>query len=184
VAKLPKLDPKNAPDRADRPKERARVASAKPTAREYRALVTARLAKMRPALIRDLQRRIFRTAFPPGTTELAFEVFFQDLGTLPIVGYVMADPTNQVMIVERDGTRSLAPNVEVLPKRAMISNRDAVRFDEAGVDAPSIHVPLVLRWFIGTWTAAGGRERFPLFASIQLHDGGRRTRLPSAARGR
>lgn len=150
-----------------------------PTAKEYRAFVVERLEKLRPALVADLRRRVFPYPFPPGTKELAFELFFLGLDEEMLVGYLMDGNNGQVMVAGEGGTRVLAPNLQVLPKKQpLVPRRTLERFD-ALEDGVEIHVPLVRRWFIEAWKEAGGRERFPLPASIQYHDGGKLTKLPS-----
>ena len=150
-----------------------------PTAKEYRAFVVERLEKLRPVLVADLQRRVFSYPFPPGTKELAFELFFLGLDEEMLVGYLMDGDNGQVMIASKGGTRVLAPNLEVLPKKKPLVPRRALERFDALEDGVEIHVPLVRRWFIEAWKQAGGRERFPLRASIQYHDGGKLTKLPS-----
>jgi hypothetical protein len=154
------------------------------TEKTYRALVVARLAELRSALIDDLVRRVFVYPFPEGTKSLDYEIHFQTLnGALPLTGYLMDGQRGQVMLVAAGGERVLASNIEVLPSvKPVIPWSKIEPFDDAAVEMLDIHAPLLRDWFIEAWTAAGGKERFRLPASISFHDDDDPTPLPTAAR--
>jgi hypothetical protein len=153
----------------------------KPPVSEYRKLVKGLLAKIRPALIRDLQTRVFPYEFPPGTRELGFEMMWDDLEPLPIVGYMMDGNDGQVMIELPSGQRTLSGTLEILPGHSFVPAGPLAAFRGVDYTLSSVHVPMVLRWFVEGWKAAGGAKLFPLLANISYHDGGGMTKLPSAA---
>jgi len=153
----------------------------KPPIGEYRKLVKHLLAKLRPALIRDLQTRVFPYEFPPGTRELGFEMMWDDLEPLPIVGYMMDGNDGQVMIELPSGQRTLSGTLDILPGHSFVPAGALAVFRGVDYTLSSVHVPMVLRWFVEGWKAAGGAKRFPLLANISYHDGGSMTKLPTAA---
>jgi len=152
----------------------------------YRALVNDRLERLRAALVADLRRRVCKLAPPPGTASLDFEVHYHQLGDkLPIVGYWMDGNNGQVELPGKHGGRVVAPTVDILPgKKPVIPARALAPFLDAGLETLAVHTPLLLRWFVSGWNAAGGDERFPLPASIMLHDGGNKIALATAAEPR
>ena len=88
----------------------------------------------------------------------------------------------QVMLPGAGGERVLARNIDVLPSvKPVISWAMIEPFDAAAVEMLDIHAALLREWFIEAWTAAGGKERFRLPASISFHDDDDPTPLPSAA---
>ncbi len=144
---------------------KAKVRATRPRATQprYRALVVASLAKLRPALVSDLRRRVFVAAIPEGAKELAFEVHWRQLAdSVPIVGYWMDGNGGQ-----------LGTAVAILPNKRVIAKRDFAPFVEDEVETLGVHSPLVLRWFVAAWRDAVRGNRFGLPASIQYHDGGR-----------
>jgi hypothetical protein len=147
-----------------------------PTLRDYRAAVVDSLAKLRPTLIADLRSRVFVHPIPTGAKELGFEVHYQALDEVPIVGYWMDGQNGQVQTKDRKGNPVLVPNLAILPGTPILSDIARAAFAEADLDDVGIGPPLVLRWFIDGWREAGATA-FPLPASIQLHDGGRVTKL-------
>jgi hypothetical protein len=149
----------------------------RPTVREYRAAVVESLAKLRPALIADLRSRVFVHATPDGAKELGFEVHYQELDAVPIVGYWMDGQNGQVQTRDRKGNPVLVPNLDVLPGTPILSDSVREPFTLADIDTIGVGPPLVLRWFINAWREAGGAKAFPLPATIQFHDGGPVTKL-------
>jgi hypothetical protein len=156
---------------------RAKEAARPPSESKDRKLVLECLGRLRPALIADLRKRVFRYPFPPGTAQLYFEVFHEDLEPLPICGYLWDENDGPVKVVDAKGRRVDAPYLKVLPDRKVVPPHLAKRFTGASVDI----APLLVPWFASCWKAAGGAERFPLNASIQTHDDMKGVRLPSAA---
>jgi len=155
----------------------------RPTAKSYRSLVVARLAQLRLALIEDLQQRVFVYPFPEGTKSLDYEIHFQTLsGAMPLTGYLMDGHRGQVMLPGTGGEPVLARNIDVLPSvRPVIPWSMIEPFDDAAVEMLDIHAELLRGWFLEAWTAAGGKQRFRLPASISFHDDDEPTPLPNAA---
>jgi hypothetical protein len=151
--------------------------SAKPSKQAYRALVLASLAKLRPALVSYLRRHVFVHPIPEGAKELAFELHWQTLDAVPIVGYWMDGDNGQVQTGPQ-GKRTLVANVAILPNKRVLSKGDLAPFTAAEVETLGVHAPLVLAWFVAAWKEAASRGKtFPLPATIQYHDGGRVKRL-------
>ncbi len=153
----------------------------RPTKKAYRDLVLARLKELRPALLKDLRERIFVFSPPPGATRLDFEVTSATDG-VPVLGYFMDERTNgQVMIPKRGGR--FDAYIQVLPHETFLSRRATQPFVDADEVDSAGESRLVREWVTDAWKAAGGKERFPLRASISFHDG-EPTRLPTAAPAR
>jgi hypothetical protein len=134
----------------------------KPTAKEYRALVTARLKVLKRALVEELRERIFVFPFPDGAKSLDFEIFEDTLdgaeGSPAIAGYFMDGNGGQVNIPKRGGR--FEPYIEVLTSRQpllTLPSNTYQRFEDAGVEGWRIHRPMIPRWFIDAWKAAGGK---------------------------
>ncbi len=155
-----------------------------PSLRDYRAAVVGSLAKLRPALIADLRDRVFVHPIPAGTKELGFEVHYQALDEVPIVGYWMDGQNGQVQTKDRKGNPVLVPNLAILPGTAILSDSQRHAFTEADLDDAGVGPPLVLRWFIDAWREASRSKAFSLPATIQLHDGGRVMHLSPATQKR
>jgi hypothetical protein len=155
--------------------------AARPTLKEYRALVTARLDELRPKLIKELRERVFVFPIPAGAKSLDYEIQDTTLGAgdATILGYFMDGNGGQVMIPKPGGKWD--PYIPLLTsKEHMLPRTVAQQFDDAGVETWKVSGPAILRWFIDGWKAAGGKTRFPLPASVSFHDDDP-TPLPSAS---
>jgi predicted DNA-binding WGR domain protein len=157
-------------------------AAARPTTKEYRALVDARLDELRPSLVRELREHVFVFPIPEHAKSLDYEILDTAFGGKPsIAGYFMDGDGGQIWIPKRGGP---APYVALrTSEKRLLAASVARRFEDAGVDTMEINGSAIRRWFIDGWKAAGGRTRFHLLASICFHDGDP-TPLPNAAPAR
>jgi predicted DNA-binding WGR domain protein len=159
-----------------------RSASARPTSKEYRSLVAARLDELRPALIQELREHVFVFPAPERAKSLDYEILDTGFGGKPsIAGYFMDGNGGQIWIPKRGGP---APYVALrTSEKRLLAGSVVRRFEDAGVDTMEINGAAIRLWFIEGWKAAGGKTRFPLLASICFHDGDP-TPLPNAAPAR
>jgi hypothetical protein len=125
--------------------------------------------------------RAWAAASPSRSLHPAGDVLMDDLEPLPIVGYMMDGNDGQVMIELPSGQRTLSGTLEILPGHSFVPAGSLAAFRGVDYTLSSVHVPMVLRWFVEGWKAAGGAKLFPLLANISYHDGGGMTKLPSAA---